>query len=405
MKAQGFRSAFMGQQLGVALIASVVWYFAFLPASVYADCLPNGTPGNDIIICTGSDADGVNGRAGNDQITVESGATITSPTDGIRDTNGNSTVENNGVISANNDGIELSGSGTRQVKNTNTIIANDEGIDVDGPGNSTIENSGTIIAGDHGISGAGRSDTVTNSGSIIAGDNGISAEGDNDVITNTGEIIAGDDGINAGHGDDTIFQSGTIHAGGSAIDAGKGNDQVTIVIGSEITGRINGEDDIDTLIFQLTGDQATLDAFNTYIATNGINASTGHLTFGGQSYRWVNFEQLQYLLILIATGNTTALENLSSGSAGLEELCSWPIKAFRLANGDLQVYSGFDVIVPDGFLVGVIILEELEQGITRFQDHGPRNPNWYVTVEYSPQQIRYLVVYNQHNRFVGHCEF
>jgi hypothetical protein len=61
-----------------------------------------------------------------------------------------------------------------------------------------------------------------------------------------------------GQGADTIFHSGTIHAGGSAIDAGKGDDSVTVVISSEVTGRINRENRIHTLTFQLSGDQATL---------------------------------------------------------------------------------------------------------------------------------------------------
>ena len=50
-----------------------------------AACNPSGTPQNDAIVCTGAHTDGVAADAGNDSVTVTSGALIMLDFFGIRD--------------------------------------------------------------------------------------------------------------------------------------------------------------------------------------------------------------------------------------------------------------------------------------------------------------------------------
>lgn len=349
----------------VGSFLSVVVALALFPSnSALADCSPDGTAGPDVIVCTGTDTNGVDGAAGNDTITIQSSATVTNTASaGIQDSSGNTTVTNFGTINGGNagsgDGVNLGGSGNKTITNNGVVNGAQDGIDIDGTGNSYIENYGTVVG---------------NSQS----------------------------GIDGGNGNDTIINYGTVTGVTEAVDASSGDDQVTILVGSSVNGDINGGSDVDTLIFKLEGDQATINAFNAYITANGINVASGALTFGGHTYTWSNFEDLQFLLSLIVAGD---VEGLASFAPSLQELCGLPLKVFRLPNGDLQVYAGFDT-VPNGFLVGNISLAELANGTTRFQDRGEGalNPNWYVTVEV-PQGIRYLVVYNQANREIGRCEF
>jgi hypothetical protein len=77
-----------------------------------------------------------------------------------------------------------------------------------------------------------------------------------------------------------------------------------------------------------------------------------HPDFGANSYTFLNFHQLVILLNQIQQGIIP--EGGVSLPTGPVVICEGAVKIFRLPNGDLEVYSGFDVLPSNGWLIGVI---------------------------------------------------
>ncbi len=239
-----------------------------LSTPALADCQDTGDVGDgsggDIVTCDnnpGADADGYTGTSGNDQITVEAGATVgdSSGDDHVRGDAGNDTIENNGTVEDN--------------------ILGDDGND-DITNNSNAKN----------LYGGNENDTINNSGTV----ENIFGQDDDDVITNSGTV---DNQISGGSGDDTVILSGA-----------------DVKVGGNITGSNGGETNGDTLNFNMsTSDQDEFDTANTAINTAiGNGHADGNFAWNGGTITWKNFETL--LNNLIGTGVRGV--NISDGDAG-----------------------------------------------------------------------------------------
>jgi hypothetical protein len=270
-------------------------------------------------------------------------------------TNG-ATIINNGFISSQvNDGIELQDG---ILINHGTIISfggaiDDQGIDLEGVAGDVlyILNTGTI------------------QGAAVA--IGTDAENGSETVENRGVIIG-------------------------SIVLGAGNDAAIIHLNSTVTGLIDGgaNGDILTLVLELS-DEAELNRVAALLAN--LSPTGGTFNYTGQAITWANFEQLRTLLVKVILEGTA--------QTGPQQLCGTETryKVFRLPDGVLEVYAGFDV-TPNGFMIARITPTDLAAGQTRFQLSNPAN--LAVVVSTDSQGRRSLRVVNAAgNALGGACGF
>jgi len=95
----------------------------------------------------------------------------------------------------------------------------------------------------------------------------------------------------------------------------------------------------------------------------------------------VNFETMNFLLAAIIqqlVDQGVISDAPVSNATG--EICTGAVKVFRLPNGALEVYSGFDPLPPNGFQVAQIPLaEQLVGGVFSLLD--APIPGWTATLE------------------------
>ncbi len=260
-------------------------------------------------------------------------------------------------------------------------------------GNDTITvdgNSGLEVVGDATL-GAGGDDTITINGigGNIIGDG--AATGGNDIITINGRVdwVKGDDTTGPG-GDDTI----TI--GANAIvsafvdadddDGTGGNDTVIIEVGAQIAANIMGGGGFDILEFDVIP-QELLD---------NLDPASGTITYGGQTYTWVNFEQLVGVL---------------------RQLTSQILSKRIIYNQDgilaVAENHGVTVMAEPGriALISYASLESL--GVSEVRNYStPNSAGWYVAVlnlgdhpEYPAKQVFLVTVYSPAGSQAGQFAF
>lgn len=263
------------------IIPAIITALSFTALSAaQADCQPNGTAADDTITCTGTDANGIQGAAGSDTITVQPGATV-----------------NNSIIG---DAILTGPGGNDTIINYGSVTGT--GVDAQTGLNGDIE-------GDVVLNGNGGNDTIINYGSVVGDLDGDTADGDggDDVIINygiVGDDIDGDDVTGQG-GDDQIVNAGVVNG---EIDASGGDDRVTLMNGASGGADhalfINGGEGTDALVFAfVVGSQQDYDALTAQIGA--AQASAGSITIHGETFTWANFEQLVSLLNLSQTSGGT----------------------------------------------------------------------------------------------------
>lgn len=224
-------------RISLSLSAAAPLVFALLvaaPTAVYAQC-PDGTRGDDTIVCDKDDRNGTDALAGDDTVRVESGVRVGGTVDlgpgadtainkgyievrkkkanGLYNTGADSKLINKGRITTrgrDSAAIESDNSTNVTVTNSGTITtlgADSDGIDVDGGSNNRIHNQGVIITHGpdaDGIESFGDNVLITNTGRIetsgdrgdidgadggsIPGASGIEAVGDSTAIVNRGAI-------------------------------------------------------------------------------------------------------------------------------------------------------------------------------------------------------------------------
>lgn len=231
-------------------LIAVVVVFLLLPVSgvVLADC--SSSDGGANVRCDGNDDD-VRTGAGDNNITVESGATVRD--DGFANDTGNTPAQRN-----NDDAINA-GFGNDTVTNDGRVLGDiegDRGNFDDGPaggnpgdGNDTITNN-NLVTDD--IQGEGGDDTITNNGRV--GDDVEGGPG-SDTLNNNGLVV---EDVEGGPGSDTLNNSSTGRVGND-VDGGGGNDDVDNEgrVGDDVVGGA-GSDNINNtgiVVENIYGDQ------------------------------------------------------------------------------------------------------------------------------------------------------
>lgn len=205
--------------------------FALLELSpADAACVTPGTPGNDILVCTGTITVGIDGAGGDDFITVKAGASVliggASPR-GIVVADGANSIENLGTVSATTSGNwdysdtavgALFGLVDASANSSATVATNACGI-VSGNGINRINNYGVISA------------TAASSATSVASSNAALGSADATATATTeAEVV----GIVLGNGNNLMrnFESGNISASATANVSGSGAKAVSVAVGS-----------------------------------------------------------------------------------------------------------------------------------------------------------------------------
>lgn len=174
----------------------------------------------------------------------------------------------------------------------------------------TIETAGQNEAGrtfaEYAVNADNFDDQLTNTGTISnASGPALGMGGGSDLVQNSGTITATNtnpqrSAVMGEDGNDRIVTSGTIRElgqGHAAIEAGHGSDTV-VIQGGIVDGLITGDHsagsrrgDSDTLIFQFSGSQAEIDAFQRQVESQ--SERSGQAVWRGSTYTWQGFESIQ----------------------------------------------------------------------------------------------------------------
>jgi hypothetical protein len=197
----------------ILLVAGLICALGIIIPAAYADCAPDGTPGDDSITCSGTDdADGVNTGTGTDTVTISSGTVLNAIiAEGAQVTvivNGTGALDTTAV---GNDAIYMPFGGA--VIFQGNLNSGWDGIYLDDSG--SVNSTGNINA----LTGVGifiyGDGSVVSMGNIIAAYNGIYVDGDGS-INNTGDVT-----LNAGEAEYSLYyfgNSGLVLAGSGTID-------------------------------------------------------------------------------------------------------------------------------------------------------------------------------------------
>ncbi|MBL8154230.1 MAG: hypothetical protein JNM70_08605 [Anaerolineae bacterium] len=299
-------------------------------SAAQADCQPNGTAADDTIICSGDDANGIQGAAGSDTITVQPGATV-----------------NNSIIG---DTVLIGPGGNDTIINYGSVTGT--GVDAQTGLNGDIE-------GDVVLNGNGGNDLIINYGSVAGDIDGDTADGDggDDVIINYGVVgddLDGDDVTGQG-GDDQITNAGVVNGD---IDASGGDDRVTLMNGAsggaDHALYIDGGDGSDVLVFAfVVNSPQDYDALSAQIAA--AQPSGGSITIHGETFTWANFEQLVSLLTVAQSSGGTI--TITAGQQTIRVVFT----DGRINDGDAAATAALYCTSDGG--IAVFGIDESSQGI------------------------------------------
>lgn len=165
-----------------------------------------------------------------------------------------------------------------------------DGVTGDG-GDDTIIVNGSVdhsVYGDD-VNGDGGDDTIVINGDVngnVLGDNALGNGGDDEIIINgTVTGVFGDDSVGISGGNDYIEVNGEVQG---FLDGNGGNDTVNLGDNAIVGAVMDGGAGTDTLSFDAIS-QSDLDAL-------GLDPAGGSITINGETYTWLNFEQLLGLL-------------------------------------------------------------------------------------------------------------
>ena len=331
---------------------------------------PSGDSGNDTMINNGTVVQDMRGGEGNDSV-VNNELVVGTQTGG----EGNDIVENNGTVEC----IQGGGIGDDVITNNGVVVCAMLGRD----GDDFLTNNGTtgFMVGDFDPVQGGN-DTIVNNGVV---DNGLRGDdscfGGDDLIINNGSagFIEGDDSCTDA-GSDTIFHTGTvgdIWADQQGLVQGEGNDEVFIQWTARVTGVIRGGEDVaggDTDFDVITFTDLS-EELAAAIATACPDPDAGCIiNISGVRYDVAEFESLQLLLAAI-------IEQLGGYLPVPTVICDdGNVKIIRDIFNNQWVYSGFNLLPPDGFMVAFMPYDELFPGNV-FSNPGAEIMGWTAVLD------------------------
>jgi hypothetical protein len=276
----------------------------------------------------------------------------------------------------------------------------------------------------------GGPDTVTCTGpaagyiyDALGGDDSISISGDfsntssisastgNDTINNSGNF-----NLSAIYGDannDSISNSGSF-SNNSVIAGDAGDDIISLLPGSafDATSWVDGDflsattGNSDLLILYVetpVNFDTKFPLCHGQVNVAAMQAAGCFVPWEGGVLYFTNFEKIQVILIeaLAAQGISVSLP------AGPQVICDdGRVKVFKLPNGDVEYYSGFDrVNVPNGFMVARVSLLDLANGVRTFPA-AAQTPNplgWRVVITQTGNALSGQVVDADGTQVGGGC--
>jgi hypothetical protein len=273
-------------------LARIATVFSILFATLLTAATPalagdcDGTPASDPLITCAADPNPVDAIVGlglGDDTYVQNAGVETEDVYGDALENGIDSTGNGG-----DDSITINGDVTSGTVTVGQVIG--DGVTGNG-GDDTIIVNGNV---DHSVwgddaGGDGGDDTIVINGDVngnVLGDNALGNGGD-DVITINGTVtgVFGDDSVGVSGGNDYIEVNGDVSG---FLEGNGGNDTVNLGDGAIVGAVMDGGAGTDTLSFDAIS-QSDLDAL-------GLDPAGGSVTINGETYTWVNFEQLLGLL-------------------------------------------------------------------------------------------------------------
>jgi hypothetical protein len=353
----------------------------FSQTTAQAQCTPAGTNDPQNITCTGPAGPfySYDAVGGDDTISISG------------DFN-NSTIRGG----ADNDSISNSGD-----FNGSYIVGGD--------GNDSISNSGAF-SNVSVIFGVGGNDSISNSGAF-SNNSQIQGNAGNDSLSNSGNFNGSY--IFSGDGNDSISNSGDF-SNVSSIFGDAGNDTITLLPGSAFDASSWVDGDYlnfttgysDLLILYVE----TPVNFDTKFPLCHGQANAAAMQAAGCFVPWeggvlyfTNFEKIQVILLQVLAAQGISVDI----PAGPQVICDdGRVKVFKLPNGDVEYYSGFDLLAPNGFMVARVSLLDLANGVRTFPT-AAQTPNplgWRVVITQTGNALSGQVVDADGNAVGGSCK-
>jgi hypothetical protein len=136
---------------------------------------------------------------------------------------------------------------------------------------------------------------------------------------------------------------------------------------------------------------------------NSMQAAGCFVPWEGGVLYFTNFEKIQVILLQVLAAQGISVDI----PAGPQVICDdGRVKVFKLPNGDVEYYSGFDrVNVPNGFMVARVSLLDLANGVRTFPA-AAQTPNplgWRVVITQTGNTLSGQVVDADGNPVGGAC--
>jgi hypothetical protein len=170
--------------------------------------------------------------------------------------------------------------------------------------------------------------------------------------------------------------------------------EVNLNNGASVAGVIDGNSGTSassTLTFSMSTPNGVefANALATLIPGNG---GSGTVTVNGEVYTWTDFDTLVNLIVLLVTDSDddVVINVIPNSDPASPTICdTGSVKVFHLPNGDLEVYSGFDLL-PNGFQVAAIPLVAQTNGATFSSPNAPIQ-GWTATLDLI-DNVQHIVV-------------
>lgn len=271
----------------------------------FAQCVVTGsTPeGGEVVVCSGTDTDGVQTTDNPDDVTIEEGSDISDGDNRVVETlAGNDKVLMKGGTvrgtDPSTDCIEL-GTGDSEFHMTGGKLMCEHAVRCDEPCNAKITiDDGMMLDCEECINTRDGNDEITINGGMFTADDAIiqSFLGEDTIIITGGTLIQmgpNDETVDAGDGDDFVSVSHTTIDGstanlGQAVNGNDGDDTIKLGSGAVILGLTSGGPDFDTLVFEMGVRPEFIDSTCANILSK--NPQQDRIRINGLLYEWEDFE-------------------------------------------------------------------------------------------------------------------
>jgi hypothetical protein len=186
------------------------------------------------------------------------------------------------------------------------------------------------------------------------------------------------DNVCIGGGSDTITNNGTVNT----INAEEGDDLVNIRFRSTVNQIILGGEDPGDTDFDVIRFTDLTQAVADNIAQQCPDPDAGcTVTVGAFTYNLAEFENLRFFLLAVADAVADVLENSGVTIRRPVVICDdGVVKVIRDENNNQWVFSGFNLLPQDGFLVALLPFDQLFPGKVFSNPNAPSEGQGWTAV-------------------------